>query len=220
MNRACWHWPSYTDGSLWWFGLKACSAVIWHFAGISAGPNPVRPLNSRCPETCGIVRFWSTSLCRRHPVSRFMQVNRRCRTSNPCHASHRVWEGVDVVELAQTPGGHRWLPARGAPCTCPGIHLPGKTKCHLQSYALLGTKWLEMNEVSIPVCSGGDRHAPALWINIYTIWIPNTKINCSTYILLSNTSLLFKTVSCLPFYSKFTWARAWAKKPGSRLAVA
>ena len=29
--------------------------------------------------------------------------------------------------------GHWWLPARGAPCTCPGIHLPGKTKCHLHS---------------------------------------------------------------------------------------
>ena len=34
-------------------------------------------------------------------------------------------------------GGHWWLPARGAPCTCPGIHLPDKTKCHLHSEALL-----------------------------------------------------------------------------------
>ena len=27
-------------------------------------------------------------------------------------------------------GEHGWLPARGAPCTCLGIHLPSKTKCH------------------------------------------------------------------------------------------
>ena len=66
---------------------------------------------------------------------------------------------------------HRETKTRGAlmaacswsPCTCPGTHLPGKTKCHLQSYALLGTKWLETNEVSIPVCFGRDKHAPALW---------------------------------------------------------
>ena len=31
--------------------------------------------------------------------------------------------------------------------------------------ALLGTKWLVTNKVSIPGCFGRDKHAPALWIN-------------------------------------------------------
>ena len=49
-----------------------------------------------------------------------------------------------------------WLPARGAPCTCSGIYLPDKTKCHLHSQAFLGTKWMETKEVSFLVCFEGD----------------------------------------------------------------
>jgi len=62
----------------------------------------------------------------------------------------------DVTDFIRPVGGHWWLPARGAPCTCSGIYLPDKTKCHLHSQALLGTKWMETKEVSFLVCFEGD----------------------------------------------------------------
>ena len=96
------HRRSYTDGSLRWFGLKACSVAIWNCPGISTGPDLVLPVRSRCSETFGIARFSNPSLCRRHPVSRFMQVDRCCSTSSPCYARHWGREGLDVVEPAQT----------------------------------------------------------------------------------------------------------------------
>ena len=42
--------------------------------------------------------------------------------------------------------------------------------------------------------------------------------NFSTHFSLS-TSLLYRTISFLPLYSKFTYARDWANNPGSRLAA-
>ena len=51
---------------------------------------------------------------------------------------HNLWilskTAQNILKQSSIPSGrHWWLPARGAPCTCPGIHLPGKTKCHLHS---------------------------------------------------------------------------------------
>ena len=48
---------------------------------------------------------------------------------------------------------HWWLPARGAPCTCSDIYLPDKTKCHLHSWALLGTWWKRKRSPFLSVSS-------------------------------------------------------------------
>ena len=63
-------------------------------------------------------------------------------------------------------GGHWWLPARGAPCTCPGIHLPGKTKCHLHSKC---SPRIEMtgNERSLYPCLFRSRQACTCAVNKY-----------------------------------------------------
>ena len=53
---------------------------------------------------------------------------------NPLHQISGINYHVILHDMVVYYGSeHWWLPAHGAPCTCPGIHLPDKTKCHLHS---------------------------------------------------------------------------------------